>query len=465
MKKTYILDTNVLLSDSNALNAFEENDLIIPLIVLEELDRHKSRQDEVGAAARKINRILDDFRKQGSLSTGVKTVGGGTLIIQSIDSSIVNYLPQELQTEKVDNMIIAFAKKCQLQVECNRDFDQKYILVSKDINVRIKCDAIGVPCEDYRKLRIISTQDMYTGVCVQEATQEFISSFYDKERTEDIIAPSEWQLCPNQIIVIKQYGVQSGSTIARAIKKHNNFVLKLVTQHENCFGLKPRNKEQNFSLDLLYDPEIKLVTLTGIAGTGKSLLALAAGLDQNEHMGSIKRYKKLVIARTTVPVGKDVGFLPGSLNEKLAPWQGATIDNLNFLMNRTSSKDQRAKQNKKSFDATVDPYLSLMIENGVVEIASIAHIRGRSIPDSLVIIEESQNCSPHEIRTILTRIGEGSKIILCGDTDQIDNNYLDKTSNGLTYVIEKFKQSALSAHVCLLKGERSQLATEAAKLL
>jgi PhoH-like ATPase len=457
--KTYILDTNVLLSDPNSLNAFEENDIIIPLAVLEELDRHKSRQDEVGANARQINRKLDEYRQAGSLFDGAKTLGGGTLRVMSVNKNDLERLPLELQGEKVDNMIIALAKHLQ-QVDSN---SSQYILVSKDVNVRIKCDAINVKCEDYRKSRVVSNaDDMYTGVCVVESTREFIDSLYTNE--QEIFAPKEWDLYPNQVVVLKEAGVQSGSTIVRAIKVCDKYRLQVIKQMKDCYGLQPRNKEQNFSLELLYDPEIKLVTLSGIAGSGKSLLALAAGLDQNKIMGTQKRYNKLIVARALQSVGKDTGFLPGTLVEKLMPWQASTTDNLNFLMNRGGKKEQ-LRPKAGSNGQFLDPYLSLLMEKGVIEIASISHIRGRSIPDSFFIVEEGQNLSHAELKTIMTRVGEGTKMIICGDVDQIDAAYLDKMSNGLTYVIEKFKDSPLAAHITLLKGERSALATQAAQLL
>lgn len=465
MKKTFILDTNVLLSDSNALFAFEDNDIIIPMIVLEELDKHKSRQDEVGANARAMNRKLDELRIQGSLHAGIKTPGGGTLYVQSTSEDTLKNLPIEFQNTKADNLIISLA------------LHKSATLVSKDINVRVKCDALNVQCDDYKKSQIISKiDDLYSGVIQCEATKEFIDSLYKNDYVEvdsnqsNIISEC---LFPNQIVIIKQYGCESGSTIVKAIRKNENekFYFKQVNKRETCYGLTPRNKEQNFSLDLLLDERIKLVTLTGIAGSGKSLLALAAGLAQNHIMGDAdkKKYQKLIIARSLQPVGKDTGFLPGTLLEKLAPWQGPTIDNLHYLLSKGDKKISiAAKTNKKPFqidEQQIDPYLSLLMERGVIEIASISHIRGRSIPDAYCIIEEAQNMSVTEIKTVISRVGEGTKMILVGDVDQIDNLYVDKYSNGLSHVIEKFKNSNIAAHVTLRKGERSQLATEAAHLL
>lgn len=463
MAKTYILDTNVLLSDVTSINSFDEHNIIIPLVVLEELDKQKTRQDEVGSAARQLNRIFDTMRQNGSLLTGIPTLGGGMLKVCSVKPEYISKLPLEFQNQKIDNIIIALA------LELNSTSEEEYVLVSKDVNVRIKCDSIGISCEDYRKSKVILENDKtYSGVLLKEVSQEVINQLYsgDVLMTQEIF-PYEDNVViyPNQIVILKQFGVKSGSCITVAQKQGDNIFLKVLKKIENCYGLIPRNKEQQFSLSLLYDPNIKLVTLTGIAGSGKSLLALAAGLDQNSHMGSKKIYEKLVIARSTQPVGKDIGYLPGSLNEKLAPWQGASCDNLAFLMNKNKNDKKPLKPHKTQDGQFLDPYLSLLMENGVIEIASIAHIRGRSIPNSFVIIEEAQNLSHHEIKTILTRIGESSKIVLCGDTDQIDNMLLDKFTNGLTYVIEKFKESTLSAHVNLIKGERSALATEASQLL
>jgi PhoH-like ATPase len=343
--------------------------------------------------------------------------------------------------------------------------DKKFQKYGKDV-LTIIHECLGTePVEPIS----LENDKTYSGVLLKEVSQEVINQLYsgDVLMAQEIFPYEDNVIIyPNQIVILKQFGVKSGSCITVAQKQGNNIFLKVLKKIENCYGLIPRNKEQQFSLSLLYDPNIKLVTLTGIAGSGKSLLALAAGLDQNCHMGSKKTYEKLVIARSTQPVGKDIGYLPGSLNEKLAPWQGASCDNLAFLMNKNKNDNKKPLKPHKTQDGQfLDPYLSLLMENGIIEIASIAHIRGRSIPNSFVIIEEAQNLSHHEIKTILTRIGESSKIVLCGDTDQIDNMLLDKFTNGLTYVIEKFKESTLSAHVNLIKGERSTLATEASQLL
>lgn len=448
MKKTYVIDTNVLLSDPNSLLSFQENDLIIPMVVLEELDNHKSRADEVGRNARQVGRTLDDMREKGMLAVGVKLPNGGTLKVASIPASSQSLTPPELQKSKVDNMIIAFMLSLK----------DDSILVSKDINVRLKCDGLGIKCEDYLKMRVTDdTRKFYRGVEVVELQSDLIDLFY-KEGLLDASVVKE-KIYPNEIVVIKHVvGEQTiKSAITRCEANENGAKLVPVKKIESVYGLAPRNKEQTFSLDLLLNKNIKLVTLTGPSGCGKTLLALAAGLHQLKTLGKFDTYERIIVTKPIQPVGREIGFLPGTLEEKMEPWIAPIRDNLNHLMG-----DTRRRKSKTDND---EPYLSLMIQRGLIEIEAITFIRGRSIPNSFIVIDEAQNLSMHELKTIITRVGDGTKIVLTGDIEQIDNVHVDVYTNGLTYAIEKFKEHDIAAHVTLLRGERSPLATLASKIL
>lgn len=463
MKKTYILDTNVLLSDPNCFRNFEDNDLIVPILVLEELDRHKGRSDEVGRNCREVSRILDNLSESGSLKDGVALQGGGTLRVISSHKGYSELLPPELiQGSSVDNMIIGFVLMLKAGEHPNS------ILVSKDINVRVKCASLGIPAEDYLSLRVSDSMDsLYTGVKVVMTEEEKVDDFYIKGACKVASVTNE-RVHPNQILVLKAVDGE-GSTLKSALARvHSDHTLKPLTKYDEIFGVRPRNKEQSFSIELLMDPSVKLLTLTGRAGCGKTLLALAAGLEQLDSIGSQKTYQKLVVSRPVQPVGRDIGFLPGTLQEKMEPWIAPVRDNLEFLLGSSLGKKTYARR-KKTEDSTAgsfkDPYLDLMQQKGLIEIEAISFIRGRSIPNTFMIIDEAQNLSMHELKTIVTRAGENTKIVLTGDIEQIDNVHVDTFTNGLTYAVEKFKEYDLSGHVTLLKGERSELATLASKIL
>lgn len=456
-KKTYVLDTNVLLSDPNSIFSFQEHDIIIPMVVLEELDRHKSRPDEVGRNARQVTRSLDGLREQGSLIEGITLKDGGVLRVGQMDGIAAMELPG-LEEGKPDNMIIAFAKS-----------HASSILVSKDINVRVKCDGLGVKCEDYLKMRVADDPEkFYRGVDVLEVSEGSVDDFFRSGRL-DLTEPelSGHRVYPNQIVVIKS--VQGGQTVKSAITKCHEPGPYLVplAKIDQAFGLKPRNKEQTFSLDLLFDDRIKLLTLVGPSGTGKTLLALAAALEQLRGLGdpSKAKYDKLIVTRPVQPVGKDIGFLPGSLEEKMEPWIAPIRDNLNFLMDSRRNRPKNKRRGEADKPVADNVYLQLMQERGLIEIEAITFIRGRSIPNAFIVIDEAQNLSMHELKTIITRVGDGTKIVLTGDIEQIDNNHVDVFTNGLSYAVEKFKEHGISGHVTLLKGERSELATLASKIL
>jgi PhoH-like ATPase len=468
MKKTYVLDTNVLLSDPNCLNNFQDNDLIIPILVLEELDKHKGRSDEVGRAAREVNRILDKISESGSLKDGVSLPPGGTLKVMSSPTGYSALLPPELVLgSSVDNMIIGFALMLRKEVP-------EAILVSKDINVRVKCSSLGLEAQDYLSNRATdSAEHLYTGVKVFTVPYETVEMFYSSRESIHVNNVTSEKLYPNQIVVIKCVD-PDGNTIKSAIARVKGDMLHHLRKIDQVFGVKPRNKEQTFSIELLMDPSVKLVTLTGKAGCGKTLIAIAAGLEQLEAMGNEGPYQKLIVSRPVQPVGRDIGFLPGTLAEKMEPWIAPIRDNLEYLLSSKTGKKGNTRGKKRMDELaggsgtsglSKDPFLELMQSKGLIEVEAITFIRGRSIPNAFIIIDEAQNLSMHELKTIVTRAGEGTKIILTGDVEQIDNNHVDTFTNGLTHAVEKFKDHDISGHVTLLKGERSELATLASKIL
>lgn len=435
MKKTFCIDTNVFLYDPNAIFSFEDNDVIIPFCVLEEIDKQKHRSfDEVGKNARATNRILDELRKQGDLTKGVKLPGGGTLkIAKSVYSSL---MPEEADKTLIDNFIISTA------LELQKKLKNRVRLISKDISMRIKCDMLGVPCDDYLKHRVAGQADLiYSGVRIINTTKQNLDDFF-KFKTLDVTKLNiDSPMLPNEYAVIKAI---EGSTSGLA--KFVNNELRPIIPSDEVWGLKPRNKEQRFALDALFDDNAKLVTLIGRAGCGKTLLALAAGLKQ---ILEDKKFTKLIVTRPIQPMGRDIGFLPGTKEEKMEPWIQPIVDNLEYLFGGSRRNDT----------------LSMYFDSGIIEVEALTYIRGRSIPNAFIIIDESQNLTVHELKTIITRVGEGTKIILTGDIDQIDNNNIDAVSNGLTNAVEKFKTYNIASHITLIKGERSELAALASEIL
>jgi len=437
LKKIYVLDTNVHLTDAKAIFNYKNDDIIIPLKVLEEIDKHKKRQDGVGANARHFIRILDELRAEGNLHNGVKLSGAsGILRVRAFDKT---FMPEGLNPNDADNQIITVGL-----AERSRYKRKKVILVTKDINMRVKCDSLGFPSEDYKTDKVLSDQsEMYSGFDKHLVDDEFIDQFYiGKEKLT--LEPEEGNFYPNQYIMLVSNSNEKKTALAK-FKNYNSPLININDCKGSAWGLKPRNKEQKFALDLLLDSNIPIVTITGQAGTGKTLLALAAGLEQVLEKST---YKKLIVSKPVQAMGsQDIGFLPGSLEEKMRPWLMPIQDNLDFLLNGKGNN------------------MAHFFEDGTIEIEALTYIRGRSISNAYIIIDETQNLSPHEIKTIITRVGENTKIILTGDVEQIDNVYLDETSNGLTYAIEKFKTFDLSGHISLEKGERSKIATLAAKVL
>lgn len=437
-KKTYLLDTSVYLTDSNCINSFGNNDIIIPLKVLEEIDNNKKRQDSAGSQARAIIRKLDALRSKGSLAKGVRIDKG--LGIARVRSYNPLLMPDDLDLEDSDNQIIATALSEQEDTTVK---SRKIVVVSRDINMRVKCDALGLLTEDYQAEQVvINANGLYTGIAEILIDEQIVDRFYSGE--EVVLSAEEYKLYPNQFVMLISNSNDKKTALAK-FKDHYTPLKKILKGNHNVWSTSPRNKEQQFAFDLLLDPAVPVVSLVGKAGSGKTLLALAAGLEQT--FGKNSAYKKIVVTKPVEPVGKDIGFLPGTMEDKMLPWLAPIQDNLQFLMG-----DDKAT-------------LELYMEKGQIEVEAMTFIRGRSISNAFIVIDEVQNMTQHEIKTVLTRVGEGTKIVLTGDIEQIDNVYIDATNNGLSYVVERLKEEQITGHVTLLKGERSQVATIAATKL
>ena len=448
-KKNYILDTSVYLTNARAIYDFGRYDIIIPLKVLEEVDKHKKRQDGVGAQARQFIRILDALREKGSLKKGIR-IETGKGIVSVCDTSAIDMslLPSDLDPSVPDHVIIATALTA-----AEEHSDRKNIMVSRDINMRVICDAIGLVAQDYNATKAVDDlEKLYSGFKTYLVDDQTIDRFY---AGEDVFADQdEVKFHPNQYLLLVSNASDKKTALARFIN-YNTALKKVIHDNLPSWGIQSRNKEQAFAIDLLMDPTVEIVSLIGKAGSGKTLCAIAAGMEQTlgANMGSPKRatkdtlYSRMIVSRPIMPMGKDIGFLPGTMEEKMHPWLMPIQDNLQFLMGN---------------DKTM---LEQYTERGLIEIEALTYIRGRSISNAYIIIDEAQNLTAHEIKTIITRAGEGTKIVLTGDIEQIDNAYTDETSNGLAYAIEKFKYYELSGHITLQKGERSKVATLAAKIL
>ena len=444
-KKIYVLDTSVCLTDFNAVRSYGNNDILIPFKVLDEIDNHKQRQDGVGVNARGFIRFLDSLRERGSLVGGVRIARGkGLLSAANYDPAL---FPEGFNIKIPDNQIIVTALT-QVDLQSKTERPKKVILVSRDINMRVKCDSLGIPAEDYVKEQIVSdTTDIYTGFKTVLVDDQIIDQFYGDE--EILLNEEGREFYPNEFVMLVSSSNEKKTAIAR-FKNKDTPLLKVpecngAKKQTPAWGVKPRNKEQGFALNLLRDPEIPVVSLIGKAGSGKTLLALSAALEQVlEGKG---KYNHLIVSRSVQPMGKDIGFLPGTMEDKMMPWIAPIRDNLKYLMGNDKG--------------TLDSYIG----QGIIEIEALTYIRGRSIPNAFIIIDEAQNLTIHELKTIITRVGEGTKIVLTGDIEQIDNVYVDEVSNGLTYAVEKFKEYDLSGHVTLIRGERSRVATLAAKIL
>jgi PhoH-like ATPase len=428
--KTFVLDTNVLIHRPDAFLSFRDNEIVIPLWVLEELDRLKSFSDERGRNARHAIRFLDERSKHGNLKEGVKIENGSILRVMLTHAKDI---PADLEKSKTDNKIILTAYE--LQQKTNKHV----FFVSKDINARVKAMALGIKAVDYEKQKV-NTSNLYKGSTEISSSAKQIDELKEKKSID-------WQqkLFPNQYLIFNVKGSDS-----KIIAKYNyaDKTLNYIKKMRSVSGIKPLNEKQIIALDLLLDDSISLVTLVGKAGTGKTLLAIAAGLKKvlDENI-----YSRVLVSRPVIPMGKDIGYLPGAKSEKLSHWMRPLFDNLEYIITNQKRKNLKSIQS--------------LIDNKLIEIEALTYMRGRSLPEQFIIIDEAQNLSPHEVKTIVSRAGAGTKVVLTGDPYQIDSPYLDSNSNGLSYLVEAFKGQECFGHIILDHSERSELAELATELL
>ncbi len=430
--RTFLLDTNVLLHDADSLAAFGEHNVVLTVDVLEELDRFKRENDEKGRNARRVIRAIDGLRDGRPLSQGVDLPRGGKLFI--LVRSFMKSLPEGMDRSVPDNRILAAA--CAL---AEKGVDITF--VTKDINARVKADALGVQAEDFLNTKI-NFDELYQGWSEYEVPEETIDEFYRGTPLE----PEE-ELRPNEGVLLRA-ATNPKHTARGLYNAASGNIEPLQYGDSHPWGLSARNLQQQFALEMLLRDDIQLVTMLGQAGTGKTLLALAVGL---QLVAEEKKYRRIMVSRPIMPLGKDIGYLPGSKEEKLSSWMEPVSDNLQYLV------DPKLEQ---SFDK-----VQYLFDTGVVEVEAVTYIRGRSLPKLFIIIDEAQNLTPHEVKTVVSRAGEGAKVVLTGDAYQIDNPYLDASSNGLVYVAERFKSQPIHGHITLARSERSELASLAAELL
>lgn len=434
MKKNFVLDTNVLMHNPQAIYSFADNNVVIPLTVIEELDQFKTSPDKNGMNARQVLREIDALIKKGAISKGAKMVNGGTLMI--------SFGPKEkipdMDANVADNKILATAWDLQRK-------KQIVFFISKDINARIKAEALGIKSADYEKQKV-EYANLYKGWREIVVTKEEVNRLY----AEDKLEIKGYTLFENEHVLLKASNDPSSSAICRYVSSQS--VLVPIKKEFSAMGIKPLNVEQRFAFDLLLNDDIKLVTLVGQAGTGKTLMALACAL--SKVMEKESSYQRLLVARPIIPLGKDIGYLPGSKEKKLTYWMQPIYDNLEYILKCSMTK-------KIDGLATSDLTVDHLMNSDLIQIEALTYIRGRSIPDQFMIVDEAQNLTPHEVKTIVSRAGEGTKIILTGDPGQIDNPYLDANSNGLAYTVERLKKHKIFGHILLTKSERSELASVA----
>jgi PhoH-like ATPase len=435
MRKNYILDANILIHDPNSIFQFADNTVIIPVGVISEIDQFKKERTDRGYSARAVVRLLDSLREgDHRLSSGIPLNNGGTLKVFCDPRRVFT-----AATGSADLEILRVA-----QVVQETEPDVPVIVVTKDINLRIRADAVGVRAEDYETDRVL-LRDLYSGQLELQVSAEQLAQFH---QTQALPVPAGVQVFPNEYVLLRSDNGTPGSALGR-VDAGNANVIPIAESREGFSGIKPRNKEQYFAFDALMDDRIQLVTLMGKAGTGKTLLAIAAGMHQTLRR---KHYRHLLVCRPIFPVGRDLGFLPGDVEQKLDPWMKPVVDAVEYLLDAGGLiKGHSDCQG--------------LLHSGLIEIQPLTYIRGRSISKRFVVIDEAQNLTPLEVKTVITRIGMGAKVVLTGDPYQIDNPYVDADSNGFTYLVNRFRSQPIAAHIELRKGERSELAELAANLL
>lgn len=434
MRKHYILDTNILLHDPNSILQFVDNDVIIPIEVIIEIDRFKHEMTSRGQNAREVSRLLDQLRQSQSLAKGVQLPSGGTLRVHCGHDNGASS-----KNAYADAEILRIAREIQ-----DGQPQMPVVIVTKDINLRIRADALGLLAEDYTTDRV-GLKDLYTGRIEVAESPDYLQEFVSTGKAP---LPPNISRYPNEYVLLRSNNGTSMSLLGRVDSACTSLVRIMEPKKPIC-GIRPRNKDQYFAFDALLNDAIKLVTIMGKAGTGKTLLAMAAGLHQVLHM---KTYRGLLVTRPMTPVGKAMGFLPGGIEDKLAPWLKPISDTLETLIDAAGAIGGRRDVRD-------------LWTNGTVDVQPLSYIRGRSIPKQFLIVDEAQNLTPLEVKTIITRVGDGTKIVLTGDSYQIDNPYVDSSSNGFNYVVDRFRQEPLAAHIELSKGERSPLAELGANLL
>jgi len=437
LDKTFILDTNVILFDPYAVNKFGKNKIVIPLVVIEEVDRFKKDQNENGRNARHFSRIIDDLRSRGSLVSGVNLDNGGKLFL-TVDTKATMGGTTKIDLSINDNIILGAAIAA-------KEAGENTCLITKDINLRLKSDVLGIPAEDYGK-KDVTVEELYAGQRTVEV-EESLLSFFESERFLPLKDIGQEDVNPNEYFIMQLPNNERRRVLGRYDQKKGGLV-PLMNMREGIWGIYPKNIEQQFAFDALMNDDINLVSLVGKAGTGKTLMAIAAGLEKtvgDEH------YSRLLVSRPIQPMGRDLGYLPGDVNEKLGPWMQPIFDNMDFLFGQYRTDGSASYED--------------LINHGLLHIEPLTYIRGRSIPGQYLIVDEAQNLSPHEVKTIITRAGEGTKIVLTGDPYQIDSPYLDEVNNGLVYSLEKMKTEPIVGHTILTHGERSALSEAASRLL